>query len=74
MIRSGKRARHIRELASAKRQKEEPMAAVATTTTATTTYFSFNNIYEAHWEGPFESEEESEIEISEPEDNISEEA
>ena len=49
-------------------------ATSATTTTvavAPTTTLSFD-IHEAHWEGLFESEEESEIEISEPEDNVPE--
>ena len=53
-------------------------ATTATATSATTTTvavapttLSFD-IHEAHWEGLFESEEESEIEISEPEDNVPE--
>ena len=76
MTRTGKGARHIRKLAVAKRQKRN--ATIRTTivaaTTGTPTYLSFDNTHEAHWEGLFESEEESEVEISEPEDNISKEA
>ena len=70
MTRPGKGARHVK-LARAKRNAT--IKAVAAATTATT-YISFDNIYEAHWEGLFGSEEESEIEVSEPEDDISEEA
>ena len=74
MTRIGKGARHLK-LARAKRNATiKPVVAATTVATTATTYVSFDNIHEAHWEGLFESEEESEIEISEPEDDISEEA
>ena len=73
MTRIGKGARHLK-LARAKRNATiKAVAAATTVATTATTYVSFDNIHEAHWEGLFESEE-SEIEISEPEDDISEEA
>ena len=74
MTRPGKGARHLK-IARAKRNATiKAVAAATTVATTATTYVSFDNIHEAHWEGLFESEEESEIEISEPEDDISEEA
>ena len=47
-------------------------AASTTTSTATISSDFSDILYEAHWEGLSESEEESDIEISEPEDNIEE--
>jgi hypothetical protein len=59
-----KRAKHLRDAREAKRQRrlEEPDKD-----------FSIGVLHEAHWEGLSDSEEESDIEISEPEDNISDE-
>lgn len=59
-----KRARHLRDAREIKRQRrlEE-----------TDKDCSTDILHEAHWEGLSESEEESDVEISEPEDNISDE-
>ena len=85
MTRPSKRARHVRKLVRAKQKRNattKAIAAAATTATATsattatvavapTTTLPFD-IHKAHWEGLSESEEESEIEISEPENNVPE--
>ena len=73
MTRIGKGARHLKLVRAKRNAIIKAVAAATTVATTATTYVSFDNIHEAHWEGLFESEE-SEIEISEPEDDISEEA
>ena len=62
MGRFGKRARQLQDLREAKRQRrlEE-----------TEKDFSTDVLHETHWEGLSDSEDESDIEMSEPEDNIS---
>jgi hypothetical protein len=64
MGRVNKRARHLRDAREAKKQRrlEE-----------TDEDLSIDILHEAHWEGLSDSEEESDVEISEPEDNISDE-
>ena len=71
MTRPTKRTVRLREARKAKRQKLEATNIDLSTTTAT--HEPTSPIHEAHWEGLSESEEESDVEISEPEDNISEE-
>ena len=66
-----KRLRHMRNMRNAKRQKKIDTTSTTTGTAMISTDFS-DILYEAHWEGLSESEEESDIEISEPEDNIEE--
>jgi hypothetical protein len=59
MPKLNKRARHLQDINEAKRQRlNHPVSA--------------DVLHETHWEGLSDSEEESDIEISEPEDNISE--
>jgi hypothetical protein len=56
-----KRAQHLRDAREAKRQRRlESLDEIST-----------DILHEAHWEGLSDSEEESDIDISELEDNIS---
>jgi hypothetical protein len=59
-----KRLRHLRDAREAKRQRrlEE-----------TDKDLSSDILHEAHWEGLSDSEEESDVQISEPKDNIPDE-
>ena len=66
-----KRLRHMRNMRNAKRQKKIDTTSTTAGTAMISTDFS-DILYEAHWEGLSESEEDSDIEISEPEDNIEE--
>lgn len=63
-----KRARHLRDARIAKKAKIEGTSSQETDRDLTT-----NILHEAHWEGLSDSEEESDVEISESEDNISDE-
>ena len=84
MVGIGKRARRMKEMRSARWPRKVDTINTETSTEISTetstgasmaTDLSADIIYEAHWEGMSESEEEkSDIEISEPEDNISEES
>jgi hypothetical protein len=64
-----KRARHLRDAREAKRQRilEEADKCLLTD------ILHDDILHEAHWEGLSDSEDESDVEISEPEDNISDE-
>jgi hypothetical protein len=64
-----KRARHLRDAREAKRQRilEEADKDLLTD------ILHDDISHEAHWEGLSDSEDESDVEISEPEDNISDE-
>ena len=70
MTRPTKRTVHLREARKAKRQKLEATNIYPSTTT--TVHELESQIHEAHSEGLSESEE-SDVDISEPEGNISEE-
>jgi hypothetical protein len=63
MGRLGKRARHLQDVREAKKRRRLKI------NEELLTYI----LHEAHWEGLSDSEEESDAEISEPEDNISDE-
>ena len=79
----GKRAQGMKEMRSARWPRKVDMINTETSTEISTetstgasiaTDLSADIVYEAHWEGLSKSEEESDIGISEPEDNISEES
>ena len=83
MVGIGKRAGRMKEMRSVRWPRKvdtintETSAEISTETStgaSMATDLSADIVYEAHWEGLSESEEESDIEISEPEDNISEES
>ena len=71
-MRNAKRQKKIDTTSPTTSTAASSTAAGTTTSTATISSDFSDILYEAHWEGLSESEEESDIEISEPEDNIEE--
>ena len=83
MVGIGKRAWHMKEMRSPRWPRKVDTINTETSTEISTetstrasmaTNLSADILYEAHWEGLSKTEEESDIEISESEDNISEES